>query len=54
MEERAEILRRRITFFRHYLARGIDADLAQHYLAAIAADEAELAQIESRDHDKRR
>ena len=46
MEERAEILRRRIALYRRYLAEGVDAGLARQYLSDIADAEAELVDIE--------
>lgn len=46
MNERAEILRHRIALYRQYLAEGVEAELAQHYLREIAGAEAELAAIE--------
>jgi hypothetical protein len=47
MDDRADALRRRIATYRRRLAEGIDIELAQHYLAEIAAAEAELEQLDS-------
>jgi hypothetical protein len=47
MEERADILRRRIALYRRYLREGVDAALAGEYVCQIRDDEAELATIES-------
>lgn len=52
MNERAEILRRRIALYRRYLAEGVEAELAQHYLREIVSTEAELAAIE-KESEKR-
>lgn len=52
MKERAELLRRRITLFRRYLAEGVPAELARHYVEQIVADETELGKIEG--HGERR
>jgi hypothetical protein len=46
MDERAAQLRRRIGLHRRYLADGIDAEIARHYLCGLAEDEAELAEVE--------
>ncbi len=46
MEERADILRRRIALYRRYrryLREGVDAALAGEYVCQIRDDEAELA-----------
>lgn len=53
MNDRAEMIRRRIAHYRRLLAEGVDVDLARQYLADIVAAEAQLAEIESQDHDKR-
>jgi hypothetical protein len=45
MEERAELLRRRIELYRRYLRGGVDANLAEQYLRQIIEDEAELREI---------
>lgn len=47
MEDRAEILRRRIALYRRYLREGVNTALAAEYLRQIADDEAELAEIEA-------
>jgi hypothetical protein len=47
MEERADMLRRRIALYRRYLREGVDAALAGEYVHQIREDEAELATIES-------
>jgi hypothetical protein len=47
MEERADMLRRRIALYRRYLREGVDATLAGEYVRQIREDEAELAAIES-------
>ena len=47
MEERADMLRRRIALYRRYLREGVDAALAGQYLRQLQADEAELAAIEA-------
>ena len=52
MQERADLLRRRIALCRRYLAEGVDAGLARQYLSDILAIEAELADIE-KDTDRR-
>lgn len=52
MSTRAEMLHRRITLYRRYLAEGVDADLARQYLDDIRAAEAELAEIEN-DNERR-
>jgi hypothetical protein len=46
MNERAEILRRRIALYRRHLAEGVEAELAHHYLREIVSAESELAAIE--------
>ena len=46
MQDRAELLRRRVAMYRRYLADGVDALLARHYLREIVAAEAELAKTE--------
>ena len=51
-DQRSEILRRRIALYRRYLAEGVDAELARHYLHEIRDATAELAEIE-RDSGKR-
>ena len=52
MEDRAEVLRRKLAAYRRRLAEGVDADLALHYLLEIIAAEAELAEL-GRDADRR-
>ncbi len=47
MEERADLLRRRIALFRRYLREGVDAALAAEYVRRLAEDETELAAIEA-------
>ena len=47
MEERADMLRRRIALYRRYLREGVDAALAGEYVRQLGEDEAELAAIES-------
>jgi hypothetical protein len=47
MEERADMLRRRIALYRRYLREGVDATLALEYVRQLGDDEAELAAIES-------
>jgi hypothetical protein len=47
MEERADMLRRRIALYRRYLSEGVDAALAGEYVRQLAEDEVELAAIES-------
>jgi hypothetical protein len=47
MEERAEMLRRRIALYRRYLREGVDAALAGEYVRQIRDDEDELATIDS-------
>jgi hypothetical protein len=47
MEERADILRRRIALYRRYLREGVDAVLVGEYVRQLVEDEAELAAIES-------
>jgi hypothetical protein len=47
MEERADILRRRIALYRRYLREGVDATLALEYVRQVGDDEAELAAMES-------
>jgi hypothetical protein len=49
MEDRAEILRRRIEAHRCYLSVGADLAIVRVFLSQIAADEAELALIEMRN-----
>jgi hypothetical protein len=45
MEERAELLRRRIELYRGYLREGVDASLPEQYLRQIVEDEAALREI---------
>jgi hypothetical protein len=45
MDERAEMLRRRIALYRRHLAEGVDAELAWHYLSEIANAESQLAEM---------
>lgn len=52
MDERAEMLRRRIALYRRYLAEGVDAELAWHYLNEIASAESQLAEL--REQNERR
>ena len=47
MEERADILRRRIALYRRYLREGVDAAIVGEYVRQLWEDEAELAAIES-------
>ena len=47
MEERVDILRRRIALYRRYLREGVDAALVAEYAWRLAKDEAELAAIEA-------
>jgi len=47
MEERADVLRRRIALYRRYLREGVDAALVGEYVRQLWEDEAELAAIES-------
>jgi hypothetical protein len=42
MEERADMLRRRIVLYRRYLREGVDALLAGEYVRQLAEDEAEV------------
>lgn len=49
MEDRAEILRRRIDAYRCYLAVGSDIVITRLILREIATDEAELAAIADRE-----
>jgi hypothetical protein len=53
MSEPADTLRRRIALYRNYLAEGVDADLARQYLRDITHMEAELAQMEKDERDRR-
>jgi hypothetical protein len=53
MEERADTLHRRISFYRRYLAEGVDADLARIYLRKLASAEALLLEI-GQDTEKRK
>jgi hypothetical protein len=46
MEDRAELLRRRIEAHRCYLATGADITLVRLFLSQIVADEAELVMTE--------
>ncbi len=51
MDDRAEMLRRRIELHRCYLAAGAsDLKITRVFLKAIAADQAELAEIERRSN----
>ncbi len=52
MNERAEILRRKIALYRRSLSEGIDGELARRYLREIVEAESELARIEN--HNDRR
>jgi hypothetical protein len=47
MEERADMLRRRIALYRRYLREGVDAALALEYVRQLAEDAAELDAIKS-------
>ncbi len=47
MEDRTELLRRRIALYRRYLREGVNDGLAVEYLRQIAEDEAELARAQS-------
>ena len=47
MEERADVLRRRIALYRRYLREGVDAALVGEYVQQLWEDEVELAAIES-------
>ena len=47
MEERADMLRRRIALYRRYLREGVDATLVGEYVRQLGEDEAELAAIEA-------
>jgi len=49
MEDRAEMLRRRIEAYRRRLAEGVGLQLAQFCLAGIARDQAELDRNVQRD-----
>lgn len=49
MDDRADMLRRRIALYRRYLREGVDAAIARDYLEQILKDEAELAEIEPSD-----
>jgi hypothetical protein len=49
MEDRGEILRRRIAAHRCYLTVGADLAIVRLFLRQIAADEAELALIKMRN-----
>jgi len=51
MEERADMLRRRIALYRRYLREGVDVALAGEYLRQLAEDETELTEIESGKRD---
>ena len=48
MEDRAELLHRRIEAHRCYFAIGADITLVRLFLSQIAADEAEMVMIEKR------
>jgi hypothetical protein len=52
VRDRADVLRRRVAYYRRRLSEGIYAELAQEYVRHIGADEAELAEIET-DKDRR-
>jgi len=47
VEERAELLRRRIALYQRYLREGADATLAAEYVRQIGQEEAELKEIEA-------
>jgi hypothetical protein len=49
MENRAELLRRRIALYRRYLREGVDAALAETYLREIRDAEAELGELTPRE-----
>jgi hypothetical protein len=53
MNDRAEILRRKIELYRRYLREGVDITLATEYLREIAEAEAELERLTGRDTDRR-
>ena len=46
MEERADVLRRRIALYRRYLREGVDAAIVGEYVQQLGEDEVELAAIE--------
>jgi hypothetical protein len=48
MEDRAEILQRRIAVYRRSLQEGVDAKLAKVYLVKLGDAELELAELMSR------
>jgi hypothetical protein len=52
MNDRADILRRRIAYYRRRLAEGVDLELAQECARQIIADEEELARLKA-DTDRR-
>jgi hypothetical protein len=54
MNDRAELLRRRIAAYRRHLAEGVDDELAQLYLCEITVAAAELAEIEQGDKNRGR
>ncbi len=53
MEERAALLRRKISLLRGYLRDGVEAELAVSHLYDIAAAENELRRI-GKDEERRR
>lgn len=52
MENRSDLLRRRIALHRRCLSEGVDVELARHYIRQIIEDENELARIEG-DSERR-
>jgi hypothetical protein len=52
VDDRSDVLRRRIAYYRRRLAEGTDIGLAQEYARQIIADEEELARLEA-DTDRR-
>ena len=54
MQDRSELLSRRIALYRSYLREGVEARLAERYLSQIAEDEAERARIEQPEERRRR
>ena len=45
MSDTPAMLRQRIALYRRYLAEGVTADVARHYLESIAQAEAKLAEM---------
>ena len=52
-EDRAEVLRRRIAFYRRRLQEGVAGDVARIYLLELGAAELELAEIEASERKAR-